>query len=199
MAANILTVHPDNPQTRWIKQAVEVFQRDGVVAYPTDSGYAIGCSADSPKALKRVYQIKKPMKKYFMALLFSDFSNASKYAVINNFAFGQIKPRVPGPYTFILPSHYRIAKLLGVKRPEVGCRWPTHPFLQSVLADMEHPIISTAAKLEDGQELTSGEAVAEVFGNMVDLIIDCGEITTCPTNIIDMTKSTIEVVRGEWI
>ncbi|NLB63027.1 MAG: threonylcarbamoyl-AMP synthase [Fibrobacter sp.] len=193
-----LNVHPETPQTRWIKQALEVFQNDGVVAYPTDSGYAIGCSADSPKALKRVYQIKKPLKKYFMALLFSDFTNASKYAVINNFAFGQIKPRIPGPYTFILPSHYRIARLLGVKRPEVGCRWPTHPFLREILTQLEHPIISTAAKLEDGQELTCGDMIAEVFGHQVDLIIDCGEISINPTNIINMTKGDIEVVRGEW-
>ena len=125
-------VHPVNPQARIVKLAAAALEDDGLVLYPTESGYAIGCNAESPKAIHKLYALKKPMKKFFMALIIPDIRKATDYARVDNFAFNIMKPRVPGPYTFILPADPHIARRLDVKRPEIGVRMPTHPFFKEL-------------------------------------------------------------------
>ena len=104
-------VHPENPQARIVKLAAAALEDDALVLYPTESGYAIGCNAESPKAIHKLYALKKPMKKFFMALIVPDIRSATDYARIDNFAFNVMKPRVPGPYTFILPADPHFAHL----------------------------------------------------------------------------------------
>ena len=149
-----LEVHPINPQSRFVKQAAEIFDKDGLVLYPTESGYAIGCSAESTRAIHRLYQLKKPMKKFVMAIILPDIRRASEYAHVSNFAFQIMKHRVPGPYTFILPADPSIARKLDVKRPEVGFRMPEHPFFKELFRLYDKPILSTAAKLSDDEIFT---------------------------------------------
>ena len=192
-------VHPDNPHARIVKRAAELLHKGGLVVYPTESGYAVGCSAESHKGIERLYQLKKPMKKFVMALLFLDIAQASKYAVIDNYAFGVMKPRIPGPFTFILPAEHRIVRKLDVKRPEIGCRWPKHPAAQTLLRELQNPLVSSAAKLEDGQELVHPDDVWQVFRNHVDLMIDVGEIPLNPTNIVKIGNGNVEVLRGEFV
>ena len=145
-------VHPVNPQARIVKLAAAALEDDGLVLYPTESGYAIGCNAESPKAIHKLYALKKPMKKFFMALIIPDIRKATDYARVDNFAFNIMKPRVPGPYTFILPADPHIARRLDVKRPEIGVRMPTHPFFKELFQHSDKPILSTAAKLTDEDE-----------------------------------------------
>lgn len=192
-----LEVHPENPQTRFVKMAADVLENDGLVLYPTESGYAIGCNAESSRAIHRLYALKKPMKKFFMALLMPSIKHATGYAHVSNFAFSIMKPRVPGPYTFILPSSPQIARKLDVKRPEIGIRIPEHPFFLELFQHFDKPLLNTAAKLSDADELTEPDELWEKFKASVDLMIDCGEIPLAPTNIISLIHNDIEVIRGE--
>ena len=191
-----LEVHPINPQSRFVKQAAEIFDKDGLVLYPTESGYAIGCSAESTRAIHRLYQLKKPMKKFVMAIILPDIRRASEYAHVSNFAFQIMKHRVPGPYTFILPADPSIARKLDVKRPEVGFRMPEHPFFKELFRLYDKPILSTAAKLSDDEIFTDPEDLWKLFEHKIDLMIDCGNIDIHPTNIISLVGNTVEVIRG---
>lgn len=191
-----IEVHPDNPQSRLIRQVVEVLQKDGLVLYPTDSGYALGCHAESSKGLHRLYTLKKPLKKFFMALLLHDFSAATQYARIDNFSFGVMKPRVPGPFTFVLPADHRIARKLEVKRPEIGVRFPTHPFLVHLFQEFPHPLLNTAAKLEETQEISDPDELWNMFRGQIDLMVDVGEVAVQPTNIIRLVEGWPEILRG---
>jgi tRNA threonylcarbamoyl adenosine modification protein (Sua5/YciO/YrdC/YwlC family) len=191
-----IEIHPVNPQSRLIAQAAKILRDGGIVAYPTDSGYAIGCCANSHKGIERLYQIKKPIKKFFMALLFQDFSRASEFAVIDNYAFKLIRSRIPGPYTFILPAELRIVRKLDVKRPEIGCRWPDHPVTQALLEALECPLLNTAAKIEEGQEFTDPDDIWNLLRNKVDLFLDIGEVPINPTNIIKVGNGSVEILRG---
>ena len=194
-----LEVHPINPQSRFVKQAAEIFDKDGLVLYPTESGYAIGCSAESTRAIHRLYQLKKPMKKFVMAIILPDIRRASEYAHVSNFAFQIMKHRVPGPYTFLLPADPSIARKLDVKRPEVGFRMPEHPFFKELFRLYDKPILSTAAKLSDDEIFTDPEDLWKLFEHKIDLMIDCGNIDIHPTNIISLVGNTVEVIRGELL
>ena len=194
-----LEVHPINPQSRFVKQAAEIFDKDGLGLYPTESGYAIGCSAESTRAIHRLYQLKKPMKKFVMAIILPDIRRASEYAHVSNFAFQIMKHRVPGPYTFILPADPSIARKLDVKRPEVGFRMPEHPFFKELFRLYDKPILSTAAKLSDDEIFTDPEDLWKLFEHKIDLMIDCGNIDIHPTNIISLVGNTVEVIRGELL
>ncbi|HSQ40725.1 MAG TPA: L-threonylcarbamoyladenylate synthase [Fibrobacteraceae bacterium] len=193
-----ISIHPVNPQTRFLRQAVDVLRDGGLVLYPTDSGYALGCDASSHRGIERLYRVKNPMKKFFMALLFLDFTKASEFAVIDNFAYRTIKAKIPGPYTFILPAEHHIVRKLDVKRPEIGCRWPEHPVLQGLLQELGGPLLNTAAKQEDAQQLTSPDELWKIFHGLVDLMLDVGEVSIQPTNIIKIGNGDLEVIRGEW-
>ena len=194
-----IEVHPINPQSRAVKQAAEILEDGGLVLYPTESGYAIGCSAESTKAVHRLYLLKKPMKKFVMALILPDISRASEYAHVSNFAFKIMKQRVPGPYTFILPADPSIARKLDVKRPEIGFRMPEHPFFAELFKYFDKPILSTAAKISDDEVYTEPDDLWKLFEHCVDIMIDCGSIQINPTNIISLVHDNVEVIRGELL
>ncbi len=190
------TVHPENPQTRFVKLAATTLENDGLVLYPTESGYAIGCNAESSKAIHRLYALKKPMKKFFMALLLPDIRHATAYAHVSNYAFNIMKSRVPGPYTFILPASPQIARKLDVKRQEIGVRLSPHPFFKELFTHFDKPLLSTAAKLSDDEIFTDPDDLWNLFKNSVDLMIECGVIDISPTNIVSLVNGEIEVLRG---
>ena len=194
-----LEIHPQNPQPRFVKQAAEILEKDGLLLYPTESGYAIGCSAESTKAIHRLYQLKKPMKKFVMAVIIPDIRAAAEYAHVSNFAFQIMKRRVPGPYTFILPADPSIARKLDVKRPEVGFRMPEHPFFKELFRVYDKPILSTAAKLSDDAVYTEPDDLWNLFGHSVDLMVDSGPIEIHPTNIVSLVDDRIEIIRGDLL
>lgn len=191
-------VHPENPQARIVKLAAEALEDDKLVLYPTESGYAIGCNAESPKAIHKLYALKKPMKKFFMALILPDIRSATDYAHISNFAFNIIKQRVPGPYTFILPADPHIARKLDVKRPEIGIRMPEHPFFKELFQYFDKPILSTAAKLSE-EDVYETDILWDTFQRSVDMMIDCGNIEINPTNVVSLVGDQVEVIRGELL
>lgn len=193
----LIRAHSVTPQPRMVEQAAQVLAKDGIVVYPTESGYGMGCSAGSPKGLAKLYRVVSPVKAKVLALLFADFSQISQYADVSNMAFRTMKPVMPGPYTFILPARHRTAKLLGVKRPEVGVRMPEHPFLRALLEAHEHPIVNAAARFSEREleVFETGEAVESQYGKSVDLVVDSGDIPAIGTTIVSLLDDEIRLVR----
>ncbi|MDR0515535.1 MAG: threonylcarbamoyl-AMP synthase [Fibromonadaceae bacterium] len=193
-----LEIHPQTPQARHIKTIADMLRRDALLLYPTDSGYAVGCSAANPKAINKLYALKKPLKKFYMALLLPEISKATDYARINNFAFQILRSHTPGPYTFILPADPQIARKLDVNRSEIGVRISPHIFMKSLFENFEHPILSTAAKIEEGQEFTKPEELMQIFKSRVDVFADMGEILLSPTNVVNLCDNEVSVIRGSF-
>ncbi|MBK8804390.1 MAG: threonylcarbamoyl-AMP synthase [Fibrobacteres bacterium] len=194
----LLQIHPVTPQPRLLDQAVQCLQRDGLVVWPTESGYGMGCSAASPKGLAKLYRQTTPVKAKVLALLFNDFSQISQYADVSNFAFRTMKHLMPGPYTFILPARHRTAKMLEVKRPEVGVRMPTHPVMRGILERMEHPLVNAAARFSERETevFSTGEDVQEQYGKSVDLVLDAQSIAPIGTTIVSLIGDEIRLIRS---
>lgn len=191
-----LQLHPVNPQVRLMKRVAEAFEADGVIIYPTDSGYSLGCNALSRKAVNKLYHLKRAMKKYLMALMVRDFGALSEFARVDNSAFRYMKHLVPGPYTFILPATVRSRKLLDVNRPEVGVRMPKSPFTDALFSlSPEAVILTTAAKIQEDDVLIDPEDIEEKYGHLVDLIVDLGPMPVNPTTVIALQDGMAEVVR----
>jgi len=193
-----LEIHPETPQARHIKTIADKLRHDALLLYPTDSGYAISCSATSPKAINKLYALKKPLKKALMAILLPDISKATDYARINNFAFQILKTYTPGPYTFILPADPQIARKLYVNRPEIGIRISPGVFVKALFEEFNEPLLSTAAKIEESQAFTTAEELLPVFQHKVDVFANMGEVFISPTNVISLINNEIEVIRGEF-
>jgi len=193
-----LEIHHQTPQARHIKTIADMLHNDALLLYPSDSGYAIACSAVSQKAINKLYALKKPMKKAFMALLLPDISMATEYAKVNNFVFQILKNYTPGPYTFILPADPQIARKLDVSRQEIGIRISAGIFIKTLFENFEHPLLNTAAKVEEHQAFTKPKELMTVFKNRVDIFADMGEVPLCPTSIISLVDNEIKVIRGSF-
>ncbi len=190
-----LICHPVTPQKPLISKVVQALIQDKIIIYPTDSGYSMGCSAHSKKAIKRIYQIKKPSKKYSMALMFQHFSPISEFAHLDNHAFKFMKHLVPGPFTFILPATNKGRKLLEVKRAEMGVRFPDHPFLSALYPEFPDPIITTSARVSDEDITAEPNEIEQLFSSKVDMLIDCGSLYHNPTTVVSLLSGEPELVR----
>jgi tRNA threonylcarbamoyl adenosine modification protein (Sua5/YciO/YrdC/YwlC family) len=193
----IIELNPYAPAGKHLKDIVAIFDKGGLVVYPTDAGYSIGCLSSHGAAIKKLYALKKPLKKYVMALMFANFSKITEFAKVGNIAFRFMKNRVPGPYTFILPSQIHIQRKLGIKRPEIGVRMPDTILLEELLKELSAPILNTAAKIEQNQGVLSPGEIIKTFKSKCDLFIDVGEVYENPTNIISLIENEPEVIRGE--
>ncbi|MDR1811845.1 MAG: threonylcarbamoyl-AMP synthase [Candidatus Fibromonas sp.] len=193
-----LEIHPQTPQARHIKAIADMLRNDALLLYPTDSGYAIGCSAASSRAINKLYALKKPIKKAFMALILPDISKVTDYAKVSNFAFHILKNHTPGPYTYILPADPNIARKLDVKRQEIGIRISPNIFIKALFENFEHPLLSTAAKIEEHQALTVPEELIRVFKSKVDVFADMGEVFIYPTSVINLVNNQIDIIRGSF-
>ncbi len=188
-------LHPITPQVRLIKKVVEVFEEGGIVIYPTDSGYSMGCHARHKQAIQRLYQLKRNLKKYVMALMFHEFASITEFAIVENAAYRYMKNRLPGPYTFILPANKQGKKILEVKRPEIGVRMPQHVFFDSLHQISTEPILNTAARVKDEDFYIDPDDIAEAFEHFVDLLVDMGPIQRNPTTVISLVSGIPEVLR----
>jgi tRNA threonylcarbamoyl adenosine modification protein (Sua5/YciO/YrdC/YwlC family) len=191
----IVKINPQNPQERLLRQAVEVLTGGGIIAYPTDTCYAIGCDLYNTKGIAKIYQLKRrPLGKPF-SFICADLKNISEYALVGNYAYKTMKRLLPGPYTFILEASRLVPKILQTKRHTVGIRVPDHPICQGLLKLLGHPIISTSASLPDGPALSDPEDIAEQFKPHLSLVIDAGIILPAPSSVISMIDDAPEVIR----
>lgn len=191
----ILEVHLPTPAQRVIDQAVAVLQRGGIIAFPTDTGYAIGCDLFNKKAIDRIYQMKRRDPHKPLSFICADLTELSQYAVVGNKAYRSMRRLLPGPYTFVLPATRLVPKLLVSRTSSVGIRVPNHPVTQALIAKLRHPIIGTSCTSPDGAALETAEAIKKTFGKMVDRILDGGTLAADPSSVIDFTHSEPVIVR----
>ncbi|MEW6992874.1 L-threonylcarbamoyladenylate synthase [Colwelliaceae bacterium MEBiC 14330] len=190
-------VHPDNPQGRLMKQAAEIIKQGGVIVYPTDSGYALGCHLGDKKALERICRIRNIDKEHNFTLVCQDLSQISEYTRVDNSAFRLLKNNTPGAYTFIFKGSKEVPKrLLNPKKKTIGIRVPDNTIAQSLLTELAEPIMSTSLIMPDAEMAEyDPEQIRELLEHQVDLIINGGHLGEHPTTVVDFSNDNIEVIR----
>ncbi|CDG88924.1 threonylcarbamoyl-AMP synthase [Xenorhabdus bovienii] len=190
-------IHPDNPQSRLIGQSVDVLKKGGVVIYPTDSGYAIGCCLENKDAMTRICRIRQLDGRHNFTLMCRDLSEIATYAHVDNQAFRLIKNNTPGNYTFILQATKDVPRrLMNEKRKTIGLRVPSNPIALALLEGMREPLMSCSLILPGNDFAESDpEEIKDVLGKQVDLIIHGGYLGQQPTTVIDLTGDFPEVLR----
>ena len=199
----LIHIHPDNPQTRLIKQAVEILKKGGVIIYPTDTLYGLGCDIFQHKAIERICSIKnvEPQKAQLSFVCY-DLSDLSKYAKqLTTPVYRTLKQYLPGPYTFILEASKDVPKILKTKKDTIGLRIPNNKIARCIVEELGNPILSASLPGEYVEEYTDPEIIYDKFLKLVDMVIDGGIGGTVPSTIIDFTKTEAELIRegaGRW-
>ncbi|MFQ6562663.1 L-threonylcarbamoyladenylate synthase [Dickeya dianthicola] len=190
-------IHPQNPQPRLINQTVEILRKGGVIVYPTDSGYALGCMLEDKAAMERICRIRSLDQNHNFTLMCRDLSELSSYAYVDNAAFRLIKNNTPGNYTFILKATKEVPRrLMNEKRKTIGMRVPSNPIALELLAALNEPLMSTTLMLPGNDFAESDpEEIQERLGKRVDLVIHGGFLGQQPTTVIDLTESVPVVAR----
>ena len=195
--ARYLDIHPQDPQPRLITQAVDAVRAGGLMAYPTDSGYAIGCSLDNKAGLDRIRTVRQLDSKHHFTLVCQNFAQLGQFVVVDNAVFRLIKATTPGPYTFILRGTQEVPRrMLHPKKHTVGVRIPDHRVAQALLAELGEPIVSSTLILP-GQEaaMTDGWTVQEELDHQLDVVVAAEDLTAEPTTVVDLTSGAAEVLR----
>ena len=195
--ARIVTVHPVDPQPRRIAEIVASIHSGGLIAYPTDSSYALGCHIGDKRAMDEIRRIRRADKDHNFTLVCSDLSEISNYARVENWAYRLVKALTPGPYTFILPATREVPKRLQhAKRRTIGLRVPDHRVVRAMLDSLGEPIMSSTLLLPgDDWPLTDVDEIERRIGHQIDIIIDAGPTGVEPTSVLDLTGQTPRVLR----
>jgi tRNA threonylcarbamoyl adenosine modification protein (Sua5/YciO/YrdC/YwlC family) len=193
-----LEIHPQDPQPRLVAQAVEVVRRGGLIAYPTDSGYAVGCALGNKDGLDRIKALRRLDDKHHFTLVCRDFAQLGQFVIVDNAVFRLIKSATPGPYTFILRGTQEVPRRrLHPKRHTVGVRIPDHHTTQALLAELGEPLLSSTL-IMPGQEapMTEGWMVKDELEGLLDVIVDSDVDSAGPTTVVDLTSGAPEVLRA---
>jgi tRNA threonylcarbamoyl adenosine modification protein (Sua5/YciO/YrdC/YwlC family) len=190
-----IEIHPKNPQIRSLKAAAEILKDGGLIIYPTDSVYGLGCDLLNKNAVEKIYRIKGNDKRKLLSFICQDLKDISEYAYVSNAAYRLMKHVLPGPYTFILTATKQVPKILLEKRKTVGIRVPDNPVCSGLLSEFGQPIISTSACLSDQDYLNDPDKIESTFGNLVDLFLDSGPGGLEPSTVIDFTQDEPVVTR----
>ena len=195
--ARYLDIHPDNPQPRLVTQVVQALRDDALIAYPTDSGYALGAQLGNRDGRDRILAIRGLDERHHFTLMCRDFSQLGQFVHVDNAAFRTIKAVTPGPYTFILPATGEVPKrLMHPKKRTVGGRIPDHSHVCALLEELGEPILTSTLILPGEDEArTMGWEIKEELDHVVDIVIEAGETTAQPTSVIDWSGPDPEVVR----
>lgn len=190
-------IHPDNPQKRLINQAIAILRSGGVIVYPTDSGYAIGCMMEEKTALEKICRIRKIEKKHHFTLMCRDLSELSLYSRVDNNAYRLIKNNTPGAYTFILRATKEVPRrLMNAKRKTIGIRVPDNVIALALLEALGEPMMSTSLILPDNINAEyDPEEIEAKIGKQIDLIINGGYLGATPTSVIDLTDDYVNILR----
>lgn len=189
-------IHPDNPQPRLINQAVEIIKQGGVIVYPTDSGYALGCALGDKHAMDRIVAIRKLPENHNFTLVCHNLSELSHYAFVDNQAYRLIKNNVPNPYTFILSATKELPRRLMTKRKTIGIRVPANNIALALLEALGEPILSCSLMLPD-EEITQSDPdeIRDYLEHQVDLVIHGGYLGQLPTTVVDLTSESPQIIR----
>ena len=191
----MLSINSQNPQPRLIKKAVEVLRQGGIIIYPTDTVYGLGCDLSNKKGIEKIYELKKRNKKKPLSFVCSDLKHISRYAKVTDYAYKTMKRLLPGAYTFILEASRLVPKIILPKRSTTGIRVPNNQICLALVREFGQPIISTSVKTAQGEILGDPYAIKEYFDRVVDLIIDGGIIMPEPSSVISLVDDNIEIIR----
>ena len=195
--ARYFDVHPENPQPRAIAAVVDLLRTGGLVAYPTDSCFALGCSLDNAEGLERIRRIRSLDSSHHFTLVCGDFNQLGQFVRLDNAVFRAVKAAVPGPYTFILPATREVPRrVLHPRKKTVGVRIPDHVVAQALLTELGEPLVSSTLLLP-GQEapMTQGWEIKDTLDHVVDAVVDSGDCGETPTTVVDFSDGTAVITR----
>jgi len=200
----ILTINPDNPQPRFIQRIVECLQQGGIIIYPTDTTYGIGCDIFNRKGLKKISQIKQRDNRKPFSFICSDLAEIASYAQVSNFAFKIMKRHLPGPYTFVLEASKIVPDSVSTRQKTVGVRIPDNAICQAIVKELGHPLITTSANLSGEETPQDPQFLQESMGRLVDIVVDGGVSLDDASSVISLLDNQIEVLRQgsgdtDWI
>lgn len=191
----LIETNPDNPQPRLISRVVEILKNDGVVAYPTDTTYGIGCSIFSKKGVERIYAIKQRDRKKPFSFICTDISEVAKYARVSNYAFKILRRLLPGPYTFVLEANSIVPDLLLTKQRTVGIRIPDNRICLALVAGLGAPIVTTSANLSGEDPIGNPWQVDCDLGKLLDIVVDGGDLTADVSSVVSLIGDVPTVLR----
>ncbi len=195
MAAPIISVDPEHPQPRIVARAVEALRNGGLIAYPTDTYYGIGCDLFAKRAIDRLYEIKGRNRKKPLSFLCADLSNVAEYAQVNNFAYRVLKQLTPGPFTFVLKAMRIVPDMMATKQREVGIRIPDSALARELAKELGHPIVTTSAADAAGEPLVDSKEIKDQLGHALELILDGGIRPNEPSTVVSLLEDRMEILR----
>ncbi len=190
-----LSIDPLHLKGRHVDRAVEVLRRDGVIVYPTDTIYGLGCDVTSKAAVERIRRIKGRDANKPMSFVCSDLVQVSRYGHVSNFAHRILKRFLPGPYTFVLTATKETPRVFQSKQKTVGIRIPDHPVPLALVEQLGSPVVSTSANESDEEVVTNPADLERIFGHRVDLIMECGTLPVLASSVISLVDDTVEILR----
>lgn len=190
----LLSINPKHPEPRKVQRAVEIVRNGGVIAYPTDTVYGLGCDLHNKQAIERLYQIKGMDKKQRLAFVCQDLSNIAKYAVVDNTTYRILKHHTPGPYTWVLPATRDVPRFVMKKQKTVGIRVPDHPVAVALVEELGHPIISTTACEPDEDPIADPWTIDATFPGL-DLVLEADVCGIVPTTVVDLSDGDVTILR----
>ncbi len=191
----IIEINPENPQKRLIRKVVEVLKKDGIIAYPTDTYYGIGCDIMNKKAIEKIYLLKQREKNRPFSFICSGLKNISDYAKVSNYAYKTMKRLLPGPYTFILEGSKLVPKIMLTNRKTAGIRVPDNKICLALVEELGNPIISTSATMPDGSVFDNPSLINEYYRTRIDMAIDGGTVPGQPSSVISLINDIPEIIR----
>lgn len=191
----LIKINSQNPQLRLIRKVAEVLKNGGIIAYPTDTYYGIGCDIMNKKAIERIYWLKKRNKNKPFSFICSGLKNISHYAKVSNYAYKTMRRLLPGPYTFVLEGSRMVPKIMLTKRRTAGIRVPNHNICIALTEALENPIISTSASMPDGAIANDPALLHDYFSSNIEVVIDGGPVPGHPSSVISLIDDMPEVIR----
>jgi tRNA threonylcarbamoyl adenosine modification protein (Sua5/YciO/YrdC/YwlC family) len=188
-------LHPQNPQIRFISKAVDVLKSGGIIIFPTDTYYGLGCDLFNREGIEQILSIKNENDTKLFSFICSDLKDISKYAKVSDYAYRTMKHLLPGPYTFILPAAKVIPKKLWSKRKTVGIRVPDHSVTLQIVQELGNPIASTSATTRLGEPLTDPFEIKNIFNSRVDLMLASNTMSFEPSSVVDLSGEEPEIIR----
>lgn len=193
----ILEINPKHPEPRKIRKVVDVLLDGGIIVYPTDTYYGIGCDLFKKEAIEKIYQLKRRSQTQPFSFICSDLKNISEYAQVTNYAYKTMKRLLPGPYTFVLKGSRLVPRIMLTKRKNVGIRVPDNPICLAIIEELGHPVINTTATdAQTSEILSTPHEIKDKLGHALRLIIDGGMVAGAPSSVISLIDDVPEVIRA---
>jgi len=191
----LVTINPQNPQLRLIHRVVEGLKQGGVIVYPTDTIYGIGCDIFNRKGVRKIYQIKQRDPRKPFSFICADLSDVSNYAQVSNFAYKIMRRHLPGPYTFVLEATRAVPDLLTTRQKTVGIRIPDNPIALAIVRELGHPLVTTSANLSGDSVMNDPQDIDRQLGRQLEMVIDGGILPGDPSTVISLIDDKIELLR----